>query len=194
MSSPERPTTLRVGVDIGGTFTDVVGLKGEETVYFAKVSSTPSDLIQGVRRGVERLLEVSGQAPAEITRFIHGTTIATNAILEQKGARVGLLATAGFEDVLEIGRQNRARMYDLLLDAQTPVFLAPRRRRIGVTERIDATGAVVVPLDEDEVRAAVRMLVDQEHVEALAVAYLFCTSTLAARSGPGRSSPRPPPG
>ena len=109
MSSPERPATLRVGVDIGGTFTDVVGLKGEETVYFAKVSSTPSDLIQGVRRGVERLLEVSGQAPAEITRFIHGTTIATNAILEQKGARLGLLATAGFEDVLEIGRQNRAK-------------------------------------------------------------------------------------
>ena len=100
-------------------------------MYFAKVSSTPSDLIQGVRRGVERLLEVSGQAPAEITRFIHGTTIATNAILEQKGARLGLLATAGFEDILEIGRQNRGKMYDLFLDAQTPVFLAPRRRRIG---------------------------------------------------------------
>jgi len=194
VSSPERPTTLRVGVDIGGTFTDVVGLKGEETVYFAKVSSTPSDLIQGVRRGVERLLEVSGQAPAEITRFIHGTTIATNAILEQKGARLGLLATAGFEDILEIGRQNRARMYDLLIDAQTPVFLAPRRRRIGITERIDATGAVVVPLDEDEVTAAVRMLVDQEHVEALAVAYLFSyvnprheerTRAIIAETAPG---------
>ncbi|PYM61272.1 MAG: hypothetical protein DMD79_13260 [Candidatus Rokuibacteriota bacterium] len=164
---------LRVGVDIGGTFTDVVGLEGDETVYFAKVSSTPADLIEGVRRGVERLLEVSGQAPGEIARFIHGTTIATNAILEQKGARLGLLATAGFEDILEIGRQNRGTMYDLFLDAQTPVFLAPRRRRIGITERIDPTGQVVVPLDEGEVRAAVRMLVEQEHVETLAVSYLF---------------------
>jgi len=164
---------LRVGVDIGGTFTDVVGLEGDETVYFAKVSSTPADLIEGVRRGVERLLEVSGQAPGEIARFIHGTTIATNAILEQKGARLGLLATAGFEDILEIGRQNRGTMYDLFLDAQTPVFLAPRRRRIGITERIDPSGQVVVPLDEGEVRAAVRMLVEQEHVETLAVSYLF---------------------
>jgi hypothetical protein len=122
---------LSVGVDIGGTFTDVVGLRNDETVYFAKVPSTPADLIQGVRRGVERLLQASGEAPAAIGRFIHGTTIATNAILEQKGARLGLLATAGFEDILEIGRQNRATMYDLFLDAQTPVFLAPRRRRLG---------------------------------------------------------------
>ena len=126
-----------------------------------------------MRRGVERLLEVSGQAPAEITRFIHGTTIATNAILEQKGARLGLLATAGFEDILEIGRQNRARMYDLLLDAQTPVFLAPRRRRIGIT-RADRRRPERWWCRWTRTRSgAVRMLVDQEHVEALAVAYLF---------------------
>ena len=85
--------------------------------------------------------------PAEITRFIHGTTIATNAILEPKGRWLGLLATAGFEDILEIGRQNRARMYDLLIDAQTPVFLAPRRRRdrtapSGSTLPAAAAGAV----------------------------------------------------
>jgi N-methylhydantoinase A/oxoprolinase/acetone carboxylase beta subunit len=164
---------LRVGVDIGGTFTDVVGLEGDETLFVAKVPSTPADLIQGVRRGVARLLETSGHAAADISAFMHGTTIATNAILEQKGARLGLLATAGFEDSLEIGRQNRTRMYDLFLDAQTPVFLAPRRRRIGVTERIDARGAVVVPLDEAGVRQAVRTLVEREHVEAIAVCYLF---------------------
>jgi N-methylhydantoinase A/oxoprolinase/acetone carboxylase beta subunit len=164
---------MRVGVDIGGTFTDVVGLAGDQAVYVAKVPSTPADLIHGVRRGVARLLEVSGHAAADISAFMHGTTIATNAILEQKGARLGLLATAGFEDTLEIGRQNRARMYDLFLDAQTPVFLAPRRRRIGVAERIDAAGQVVTPLDEAGVRRAVRTLVEREQVEAIAVCYLF---------------------
>jgi N-methylhydantoinase A len=144
---------LRVGVDIGGTFTDVVGLKDEQTVFMAKVSSTPRDLIHGVSRGVARLLEASGHAPADVSAFLHGTTIATNAILEQKGARLGLLATAGFEDTLEIGRQNRTKMYDFFLDAPTPTFLAPRRRRLGIPERIDAGGRVVEPLDEATRRA-----------------------------------------
>jgi len=164
---------LRVGVDIGGTFTDVVGLEDEQTVFVAKVSSTPRELIQGVRRGVVRLLESSGHAPADVSAFLHGTTIATNAILEQKGARLGLLATAGFEDTLEIGRQNRTKMYDFFLDAPTPTFLAPRRRRLGIPERIDAAGRVVEPLDEAAVRDAVRTLVDREEVQAFAVCYLF---------------------
>src|SRR5678816_4253495 len=88
-------------------------------------------------------------------RFIHGTTVATNAILEQKGATTGILTTEGFEDVLEMGRLKRSRMYDLDMDPEVPTFLAPRRRRLGIRERLDARGHVLVPLHEADVRRAV---------------------------------------
>src|SRR5262249_49746663 len=110
--------------------------------------------------------------PDDIERFIHGTTIATNAVLEQKGAVTAVLTTEGFEDVLELGRQKRSRMYDLEMDPETPSFLAPGRRRVGIRERVDARGAVLVPLDEDQVRAAARKLRAQG-VQAIAVCYLF---------------------
>ena len=105
-------------------------------------------------------------------RFIHGTTVATNAVLEQKGAVTAILTTEGFEDVLELGRMKRSRMYDLAMDPEVPTFLAPRRRRIGIRERLDARGQVLVPLDEDAVRAAVPALRAQA-VQAIAVCYLF---------------------
>jgi N-methylhydantoinase A/oxoprolinase/acetone carboxylase beta subunit len=107
-----------------------------------------------------------------VQRFIHGTTVATNAVLERKGAVTGVLATAGFEDVLELGRQKRSRMYDLDMDPETPAFLAPRRRRVGIRERLDARGRVRLPLDEAQVRAEVARL-RAEGVQALAVCYLF---------------------
>ena len=163
---------MDIAVDIGGTFTDVVGRDGAGE-WATKVPSVPGDLAGGVVAGVEALLAASGRGAGDVRRFVHGTTIATNAILEQKGARIGLLATAEFEDVLELGRQKRSRMYDLMMDPETPSFLAPGRRRVGIPERVDAAGTVVVPLDEAAVAAAVERLVEDEGVEALAVCYLF---------------------
>ena len=163
---------MDIAVDIGGTFTDVVGRDGGRE-WVLKVPSVPGDLARAVVAGVELLLEQSGRSAGDVRRFVHGTTVATNAILEEKGARIGLLATRGFEDVLEIGRQKRSQMYNLLMDAETPTFLAPGRRRVGIAERINADGGIVVPLDEAAVVAAVEHLVETEGIEALAVCYLF---------------------
>ncbi len=163
---------MQIGVDIGGTFTDIVALDREGRLTLTKVPSTPKDLLEGIGVAVQRVLGLAGAPPAAVERFIHGTTVATNAILEQKGAVTAVLATDGFEDVLELGRQKRARMYDLEMDVETPTFLAPRRRRVGIRERLDARGGVLVPLDEDQVRAEVTAL--RGHgVQALAVCYLF---------------------
>ena len=164
---------LEIGVDIGGTFTDIVGVADRERLVFTKVPSTPKDLLVGIRHAVTRLLGLAGARPADVTRFIHGTTVATNAVVERKGAVTAVLATEGFEDVLELGRQRRSRMYDLDMEADTPVFLAPRRRRIGVRERVDAGGRVLVPLDEAGLLRAVERLRAAERIEAVAVSYLF---------------------
>ena len=168
----EAPARVRIGVDVGGTFTDVVARRGDR-VWAAKVPSSPEDLSAGVMAGVEAVLDRSGVAPEAVDRIVHGTTVATNAILEEKGARIGLLMTEGFEDVLEIGRQKRSHMYDLSMEPETPVFLAPGRRRAGISERVDAGGSIVVPLDEAGVRATVARLVEEEGIEAVAVCYLF---------------------
>jgi N-methylhydantoinase A len=163
---------VQIGVDIGGTFTDIVALDGEGRLFLTKVPTTPKDLLEGIGAAVRRVLAQAGAPASAVGRFIHGTTVATNAVLEQKGAVTAVLTTEGFEDVLELGRQKRSRMYDLDMDPETPTFVAPRRRRIGVRERIDARGAVLVPLDEDQVRAAVAAL-RRDGVQAIAVCYLF---------------------
>jgi N-methylhydantoinase A len=163
---------IQIGVDIGGTFTDIVALDGGGRLALAKVPSTPKDLLDGIAAATTRVLALAGARPADVERFIHGTTIATNAILEQKGATTAILTTEGFEDVLELGRMKRSRMYDLGMDPEVPTFLAPRRRRLGIRERLDARGRVLVPLHEDDVRAAVSALRAQG-VAAVAVCYLF---------------------
>ena len=163
---------ISVAVDIGGTFTDVVVLDGGRLVTFVKVPSTPRSPADGIVRGVLAALERAGLRPEQVERFAHGTTVATNAVLERKGAVVGLLATDGFEDTLEIGRMKRRDLYDIFIETQTPVFLAPRRRREPIRERLDATGNILVPLDEDQVARAVRRLVEEEKVTAFAVCYL----------------------
>jgi N-methylhydantoinase A len=163
---------VHIGVDIGGTFTDIVALDSEGRLTLTKVPSTPRNLLDGIGHAVERVLALAGAAPRGVERFVHGTTVATNAILEHTGALTALLMTEGFEDVLELGRQKRARMYDLDMDPETPTFIAPRRRRIGIPERLDARGHVLIPLDEDAVRAAGRRLHEQG-VQAVAVCYLF---------------------
>lgn len=164
---------LEIALDIGGTFTDVVCLRDKRSLYATKVPSTPQDLAVGVQEGTAKVLHLAGSQPTQVTRFVHGTTIATNAVLERKGAITGLLMTNGFQDTLEIGRLKRSKMYDLFLDPETPTFLVPGRRRVGIRERVDAQGNVLVPLDEDQVRQAVRTLVEHYGVQAIAVCYLF---------------------
>src|SRR5438067_173993 len=150
----ERGALITVAVDIGGTFTDVVVLRDGLILAFAKVPSTPRDPAGCIVEGALVALGQAGLRAEQVDRFVHGTTVATNAVLERKGAVVGLLATDGFEDTLEIGRMKRRELYDLFIDAQTPIFLAPRRRREPIRERLDASGAVLIPLEEEQVEQA----------------------------------------
>jgi N-methylhydantoinase A len=167
---PDRPSRGRLGVDIGGTFTDLVwvdDVTGE--VRVGKLLTTPKDPAQAVEQGVLRLLEDAGAVPAGVRSLIHGTTLATNALIERKGARTGLLTTAGFRDALEIGREGRYDMYDLFIDPPAP--LAPRHLRLEVPERIAADGSVTRPLDLAGARAAIAGLL-AEGVEAIAISLL----------------------
>ncbi len=165
---------ISIAVDIGGTFTDVVAANLTNGSYYtAKVPTTPGRLVGAVNDGVARVLGQAGAEPGAVDRFIHGTTVGTNAVLEQRGAVTAILATDGFEDVLEIGRLRRTRMYDVFTDAETPTMLAPKRRRRGIPERVASDGSVIVPLDEDAVTLIVRELIEQEGVEAFAVSLLF---------------------
>ena len=169
----ESKARFRVGVDVGGTFTDVVASVDGRLAQVTKVPSTPGHLVKGVLNGVESILARMDGSGSQVQRFVHGTTIGTNAVLERKGARIAVLTTAGFEDVLELGRLRRSALYDLFFDAETPVFLAPRRRRYGVPERIDAQGRVVRDLDEAALRDIVADAIAVEKAEAFAVCYLF---------------------
>lgn len=165
--------TIAIAIDTGGTFTDIVGMTEEGHLNLLKVPSTPADPSVSVMEGMTRVLAGADFTAADVARFIHGTTVATNAVVEQKGAVTGLLTTQGFEDVLTVGRQKRSELYNLFIDAETPEFLAPRRRRKGIAERTAADGSVLVPLDEEAVRAAVRDLVETHKVEAISISYLF---------------------
>ena len=133
-----------LGVDTGGTFTDLV-LVGDDEIRIHKVPSTPDDPSRAVLGG---LVELIGEDGLRDVRVIHGSTVATNALLERKGARVALVTTRGFEDVIEIGRQARSEIYDL--DVTKPEPLVPSERRFGVRERLDERGEVVTPLDGRE--------------------------------------------
>ena len=158
---------LRIGIDIGGTFTDLVALdEATGTLVDTKALSTPHDLLLGILRCVDQ----AGARLSDCRLVIHGTTIGINALMERKGARTGLITTEGFRDVLEIGRGNFLRMYDVLY--RRPTSLVPRGLRLEVPERLTARGEVMVPLDEDGVRAAARRLA-AEGVESVAVCLLF---------------------
>src|SRR5580692_6183129 len=161
-----------VGVDIGGTFTDIVCAGSDGSLRLMKRPTTRGDPAAAVRDAVAAMRAEWGIAPAVIERFVHGSTVATNAVIERKGARTGIVTTAGFKDVLEIGRQMRHRMYDLILSPETPGFLAPGSRRKEVRERISAQGEIVTPLDEDDVRRAAAELA-ADGVEAIAIVFLF---------------------
>ncbi|WP_431927779.1 hydantoinase/oxoprolinase family protein [Amycolatopsis tucumanensis] len=164
--------TLRIGVDTGGTFTDVCALD-EQTgrLYVRKVSSTPDDPGRAIVTGVSQLLdEIGGRDLGDVGYFAHGTTVGTNALLTERGARTGLLTTAGFRDLLELGRGRRPSLYDL--QADKPAALVPRDLRLEVDERVRHDGRVERPLDEEQVRALARELREQ-NVEAVAVCFLY---------------------
>jgi N-methylhydantoinase A len=144
----------RIGIDIGGTFTDVAMVEADTgRIEIAKVPTTPRDFGQGVIDGIGRGLRDNGIDPATVTLLSHATTVVTNALLEKKGARAGFIATRGFRDILELRRSSRPDLYDLFQDA--PAVLVPRRHRFEITERIDAQGAVVTPLAEAELPALI---------------------------------------
>jgi N-methylhydantoinase A len=171
---PETPETAgkyaAVGVDIGGTFTDVI-LVDERTgvVHAAKVLTTPERPEQAVLAAVKQVLTQAGTGYGDVRTIVHGTTLATNAIIERKGARTALLTTRGFRDTLETARELRYDLYDLFIEYPEP--LVPRRRRIGISERTRYDGEVLTSLAEDEVRDALVAL-EQEDVEAVAVCFL----------------------
>jgi N-methylhydantoinase A len=157
-----------VGVDVGGTFTDAVVVAGG-AIATAKVPTTPDDQGEGVVVAVGEALARAGLGPDDVARFAHGMTVGTNALLEGTGARTGLVATAGFGDVLELRRQTRAHLYRL--DAQHPPPLVPAERVAEVRERCGPEG-VVTPLEERSVDDAVARM-SGAGVEAVAVGLLF---------------------
>ncbi|HEY3108855.1 MAG TPA: hydantoinase/oxoprolinase family protein, partial [Chloroflexota bacterium] len=157
-----------MGVDVGGTFTDVVLAAGDRLVV-AKLLSTPGDYGQAIVEGTLAAAREAALEPASLGELVHGTTVATNAILELKGARTGLLTTRGFRDLLEVRRMRVPRLYDPLWEKPRP--LVERRLRLEIDERIDQTGAVLTPLDEGSVRDAVGRLL-AEGVDAIAVCLL----------------------
>ena len=163
--------TWRVGVDSGGTFTDVClfdDATGQVTVW--KVASTPDDPSRGIAEGLTEGTGKVDATPAAVGYFGHGTTVATNALIQHRGARTGLITTAGFRDLLEIGRQKRPELYDLQIDK--PPVLVPRDLRLDVPERLRHDGSIEVPLDEAAFRAAVRRL-RAAGVQAVAVCFLY---------------------
>jgi N-methylhydantoinase A len=174
MSSPlhvsPSSVPLSLGIDIGGTFTDLVILdpvSGEAVVW--KESTTPDDPSQGAMLGLDNLLRRSGIAPQRIGRVVHATTLLTNALIERKGAPTGLITTAGFADVLEIGRERKYELYDLFLEMPAPLVARPWRRE--VPERLAADGSVEVPLDLEALMHQAEALV-ADGVRSLAICFL----------------------
>jgi len=160
--------SVRIAVDIGGTFTDVALDAGEvrTTIKLLTTSSAPE---VAVLDGIEAALAETGIAPGAVDLVIHGTTLATNAIIERKGAKTALITTEGFRDVVEVGYETRYDQYDLMLEK--PVPLVPRELRFGVEERVDLAGRVLTPLNEDTVHALIPEL-ERAGVESVAIGLL----------------------
>ena len=161
---------LSLGIDIGGTFTDLVihdPRDGRAVIW--KESTTPDDPARGALEGTRRVLGKAGARPEQVGRVVHATTLFTNALIERKGARTGLLTTAGFRDVLEIGRERKYELYDLFIEMPKPLVPRPWRRE--ATERLAPDGSVEIALDVEKALAEVGQLVEQG-VESLAICFL----------------------
>jgi N-methylhydantoinase A len=160
----------KLGIDIGGTFTDLVLLE-EKTgkLYFGKTLTTYDDPSNGIINGTKELLERTNISAKQVNTVIHGTTLVTNAVIERRGDKTGLLTTKGFEDVLEIGRELRYDIYDIFLSVPEP--LIPRNFRLGISERMNHKGEILAPIDLDEMSKQVQTLV-AKGVKSIAVCFL----------------------
>lgn len=165
----DADTGVRIGADVGGTFTDVVLIDAQGHLWTHKVPSTPPDFDRAVLEAVCHLLEVSGTNGSRVREVTHGTTVATNAVLEHRGARTALITTRGFRDVLELRRLKAPQLYDL--GFEKPVTLIERCMRMEVSERASADGKVLLPIAQDELQELVDRL-REEDVESLAVCFL----------------------
>lgn len=163
--------TVRIGVDVGGTFTDLVLHDPQrDLVHTGKLLTTPEDPSEAIVTGIQRLLKEMDLHASSLHSIVHGTTLVTNTVIERTGATVGLITTEGFRDVIEIGRETRYDLYDLFLEA--PPTLVPRHLRREVKERLDFEGHVLAPLDEAAVAATARQMVENDGVEAVAISFL----------------------
>ena len=172
MTTP-RPPTWSIGIDVGGTYTDLYAIASDRT-FIEKTPSTPEDQSKGVMNGLRRLAAREG---ADLRQFlgqcdyvVHGTTVATNIMLEFNGAPTGMLTTSGHRDTIELRRNFKESAFDLTLGP--PTTIVKRRHRLPIAERVDSSGAVRVPLDPDDVRRQVQALVDAG-IKSIAVCYLF---------------------
>ena len=164
---------IEIGIDIGGTFTDIFIKDLDSNTWIVnKVPSTPPNFSDGFMNGVHQTLELGSKKTSDIYRIIHGTTVATNTIITESGARVGMLLTEGVSDILQIGYGWRPKMYDLNMDPVEPLFLASRRRCVGVDERIDFQGSVIKKLDIKNLQTKAKFLVEKEKCEVFVVCYL----------------------
>ncbi|MCE4574769.1 hydantoinase/oxoprolinase family protein [Caballeronia sp. CLC5] len=161
--------SARIGVDIGGTFTDLVLLDDKGYVTFTKVSSTPAAPEEAVLTGVQRILEQAGMKTSDVTEVLHGTTVGSNTMLQKVGAKCGLITTKGFRDVLEIGRVRTPTMFDLSWDK--PVPLVERQYRLEIDERVLASGDVLRPTPVDQVIEAGKFF-QREGVESVAICFI----------------------
>jgi N-methylhydantoinase A len=165
--------SYRLGVDVGGTFTDLLLInENSGETHTAKVLSTPEDSSIGVLHGIARICDESGVDPAEVNRVMHGTTVATNAVLTGKGAKVGLVTTSGYEDTLQVARSFCPGGLGGWVGFVKKPLLAPLELTIGASERIAADGSVVRDLDEDKLRADLQTLRDRGGVEALTICFI----------------------
>ncbi len=173
----------RIGIDVGGTFTDLVAVDDEGRTVLEKAPTTPDDPSLGVLDGLHcwrgALVWTAAKLLAATERIVHGTTVATNALLERKGAKVGLLTTEGHRDVIEMREGLKDDRYNLRMPP--PEQLVPRKLRLGVRERMRADGRVEIPLDQASLDAAIAAL-KREQVEAVAVCYFHSWRDSSART------------
>ena len=161
-----RTGGYRIGVDIGGTFTDIVLVDSAGRAWTKKVLSTPSDYAKAMIRGIAEICAQHEVRPVEVEQVVHGTTVVTNACIEKTGAKVGLITTRGFRDVLEIGRGRLPAVLDLTWAKPPP--LVPRRLRLEVDERVSGRGEILLPLSADSAERAVDRLLEHD-VESIAI-------------------------
>ncbi|MFX0062143.1 MAG: hydantoinase/oxoprolinase family protein [Candidatus Hermodarchaeota archaeon] len=159
-----------LGIDVGGTFTDLIFYDVKRGMSVLKVPSTPTDQSIGVMNAIQRAQKDFSVQPEQLGRFLHGSTVATNAILERKGAKIALITTQGFRDVLEIGRQTRETLYDLYVERVPP--LVPREYRLEIAERVNSQGKIIKPLNWEQ-SDNILSVFKNENIQSVAVVLLF---------------------